>query len=224
MTQKFPVSKNKRGKKQPLFPCAPKEAKANIPVCKNPKRKELEEIGRDIYLKYNDVCKENLGVPFSEILMLTPEIGFIRRSSPEEKKKEKRKVQRQLKRNVEQGWAETDVASHLSQRVPYSARKKQRVQQYFESKTSANERTTKNKEKIKGHVPASIDGNFEQLQQNIKNWPSGTPINWSEQARKYQIRKRGSEQSPPNAGQLLKEHLRKEGIDNDQYEPPAKSE
>lgn len=41
----------------------------------------------------------------------------------------------------------------------------------------------------KTHTPKHLEGNFDQLLQDIKDWPH-QPVNWSEKARIYQIKKR----------------------------------
>jgi len=145
---------------------------------------------------------------------------LIKKQSPVERKKENRESKRKLKRSIEDVWAETDVASHLSQRVSFSTRKKQRLFQGFESKASAKERVSKRQQcgNTKTHVPTLIAGNLEQLQEDMQNWPEGK-VNWSAKAKFYEIRKQGSHLSPPNAGQLLKEYLKSQGVNIGKFEP-----
>lgn len=165
-------------------------------------------------------------MPFNTLLTLASEdTGLSIKKSPNDERKEKRHFQQELKRKIESTWAETDVECHLSQRIPFSARKKQRLAQYFETKAAANERSIKQAHRIetKYHVPTSINGDFDLLKEDIKTWNAGTPVNFSNKARAFNIRKRGAEKSPENAGQLLKEHLKKEGINIADFEPPNKS-
>ena len=58
-----------------------------------------------------------------------------------------------------------------------------------------------------------LEGDLEQLLKDIKGWPH-KPVNWSEKARFYKIRKQGgSTESVQNCGLILKEYLIKQGID-----------
>ena len=56
---------------------------------------------------------------------------------------------------------------HLSQRVSFSVRKKQRLDQGFESKKAARERVKKGT-KTKSHSPKEIGGNIDKLLRDVK--------------------------------------------------------
>lgn len=203
-------------------------------ICKltepsKPKREELTEIGQRIYSDLNKECQEKLGKSFSDILTLVPESGLAKKVSPVERKKKNRDIKRGTKRTIEEAWARTDVSSHLSQRVSFAARKKRRLQENFESKKDAANRVEKENQcegKKKSHIPQHIVGNIEQLMIDVETWPLFTDnqkaINWSQKAREYNIRKKGAEESPPNAGQLLKEYLKSREINVAQYEEREK--
>ena len=40
---------------------------------------------------------------------------------------------------------------------------------------------------------------------DVNDWKT---VNWSENAKEYQIRRKGARVPPPNAGQVLKEYLK----------------
>lgn len=155
-----------------------------------PKATELKELGQSIFKEVNSFCNSQLGKDFSEIITLVPEAGVVKKKSPVERKQMSREFKRGVKRSIEEGWAKTDVDIHLAQRVSYSVRKKQRLDQGFESKKAARERVAK-QTKEKSHSPKqeNICGNTEQLLEDVKKWPH-SPVNWSEMARKYHICKK----------------------------------
>ena len=43
-------------------------------------------------------------------------------------------------------------------------------------------------------------------------------VNWSEKAKEYQIRRKGANVPPPNAGQVLKEYLKSWGVNPDTFD------
>ncbi|KAK3748777.1 hypothetical protein QZH41_013522 [Actinostola sp. cb2023] len=92
------------------------------------------------------------------------------------------------------------------------------LQQGFETKKSAKERMTKNPQKpAKSHYPKCLEGNLHQLLEDIHSWPQ-EPVNWSEKARFYKLRKSGMNASPQNRGQILNDYLKQQGIDITPFE------
>ena len=71
------------------------------------------------------------------------------------------------------------------------------------------------KQQKRSHVPSTVDGNLVQLMLDVKDWKT---VNWSEKAREYQIRRKGASVPPPNAGQVLKEYLKSQGVNTDTFD------
>lgn len=84
---------------------------------------------------------------------------------------------------------------------------------FFETPKNAATRVQKQKElgKSKSHSPKFISGDLEDLMEDLPSWPD--KINWSEMARKFHIRKEGSEVQSQNAGQILKDNLVSQNVD-----------
>lgn len=174
-------------------------------------KKQLKSVGQEIYSTYDEKCKKNFGKTLSEILVLVPEAGLERKLSPVEKRKQKRNKLRHTKRDLENKvLIKNDTGVHLSSRDSYSARQQRRLAESFETLDEARERAIKTspKERERSHIPAlgNIIGDIDQLLIDVKSWPHG-PVNWSEQARKYNIRHKGQDSSPSNTGQILKSFL-----------------
>ena len=70
---------------------------------------------------------------------------MVKKETPVEQKNNSRKLKRSLKRSIEEEWSKTDAYIHLAQRVSYAVRKKQRMDQGFESKKAARECQQKDK-------------------------------------------------------------------------------
>lgn len=202
-------------KRRPLVDLKKKEF---LTKCSKPKTTELKEVGRSIIKEVNSFCNANLGKDFTEIITLVPEVGVVKKTSPVERKRNSREFKRGVKRSIEEEWAKTDVDIHLAQRVSFSTRKKQRLDQGFESKKAARERVAKQtKEKTHSPKQDNIDGDTDQLLNDVKEWPH-TLINWSEMARKYKICKAGSQNVPQNGGQMLQDFLIAKGVDISPYQ------
>lgn len=68
----------------------------------------------------------------------------------------------------------------------------------------------------------NITGDIDQLLIDVNSWPH-EPVNWSEKARMYNIRHKGHDSSPPNAGQMLKALLKNTtGVHMERFEKPNK--
>jgi len=112
-------------------------------------KKQLREIGQNIYSSYDEKCKENLGHSLSEILVLVPEAGLERKPSPVEKRKLKRNQQREWKKDLENSTNANDTDIHLSSRESYMSRKNRRLDQCFETIAEATERARLTPPKVK---------------------------------------------------------------------------
>lgn len=187
-----------------------------------PTKSDLKGIGENIFKTYEAHCKENLGCSFTDVILSIPPTmsGLQKRVSPTEIKKKKRDEQRKLKESLESVWKENDTNSHFALRQSFSSRQQQRLTTYFETTEQAEDRIQKTPpDRKKSHIPSpsSVEGEFERLKEDIKSWPKEN-VNWSEKAREYKIRKSSDQTTPPNAGQILKEYLKSQGIDTSQFE------
>ena len=55
------------------------------------------------------------------------------------------------------------------------------------------------------------EGKLDQLLADLESWPDGPP-NWSEKARMYNIKTKGSDSTPGNKGQLVKAFLKSKEV------------
>ena len=84
-------------------------------------QKRFNQLKESLKLLENDIfylqktCKENLGKPFSEVLLAVPKLNLQEKQSAYEKKKQRLRNQRQLKASVETLWNQSDVDAHLAQ-------------------------------------------------------------------------------------------------------------
>ena len=141
---------------------------ANIP---KPSQQEVKNIGSAIYKEFDSVCKDRLGKSFNDEVTLVPEAALQKKSSPAEAKKKNREQKRKFKKNVENSWKKNDIKLHLAQRTSYATRKRQRLEECFESTEETNDRTKRvAKRQKKSHGPRSIDGNLQQLKEDLKQW------------------------------------------------------
>lgn len=179
-------------------------------------KKQLKEVGQDLYSKINETCKENYNSTLSHILTLVPEAGLELKKSPEDKKKIVRDQKRKSKQEIENKIQENDAKAHLSLRQSYSARNEHRFAHYFETKEEARERlrTTPPNVKERSHAPSieNIEGNLTQLLNDAKSW-NDQEINWAKKAEEYGIKRKGSQEELKNKGQVLKTYLQANGID-----------
>lgn len=92
----------------------------------------------------------------------------------------------------------------------------QRIEQCFETLDEAKERRERApKRQKRSHTPSKISGNLQLLLADVPQWKK---VNWTEEAKKYNICKEGASNPPANAGQLLKEYLHKNGVDTEALE------
>ena len=122
---------------------------------------------------------------------------MVKKETPVEQKNNSRKLKRSLQRSIKEEWSKTDTDIHLAQQVFYAVRKKQRMDQGFESKKAARER----QQKI-NVIIENVGGDIDKLLDDVNQWPH-SPINWSQMAKKYKIKRAGSANVPQNGGQIL---------------------
>ena len=117
-------------------------------------------------------------------------------------------------------WDQDDVDSHLASRTSFKARDLARKNQSFETTKEARGRLAKKQPTERQHGQKEIKGKLEQLLADVNEWPvdKDNPINWSQKAIQYEIRKAGSQDSPPNAGQILKQYLQSKGVDTSKFD------
>lgn len=191
----------------------------HIPKKSQPTKGELKALGEMIVSTYDKTCKENLGKPFSEVLLAAPQLNLQEKPSAYEKKKQRLKTQRQFKASVEDMWSQTDADAHLAQRTSLAARAKQRAYQSFETLQEAKVRQEKTPPGMneRSHIPKEITGDREQVLKDVARWPH-EPVSWSAKAKQYNIRGKANETTPLNGGQILKEFLKSKGVDINPFE------
>ncbi|XP_078693315.1 uncharacterized protein LOC144923015 [Branchiostoma floridae x Branchiostoma belcheri] len=147
----------------------------------------------------------------------------------------KRKLSQQIKSSIENAQRRNnkDVEVAYATCESLRSRRKRRLAEEFESKDQAEQRTKKRKllEGLGQRTAPNKLGNFEdwaifdkeQLKQEVESYEDGANVNWTELARKYEIKKPDGE-VPSNAGQLLKLWLEKQHIDTERFgKPPLTS-
>ena len=77
---------------------------------------------------------------------------------------------------------------------------------FEEAKERAKTTPPKVRERSHTASPANIEGKLDQLLADVESWPDGPP-NWSEKARMYNIKTKGSASTTGNGGQLVKAFL-----------------
>lgn len=133
VSETFPESKQNRHKYKGPFSDIKNTSRHHVPKKAQPTKGELKAVGQMIFSTFDKTCKENLGKPFSEVLLAVPELNLQEKQSSYEKKKQRLKSQRQFKASVEAAWSQTDVNAHLAQRTSLATRAKQRAHQSFET-------------------------------------------------------------------------------------------
>ena len=143
--------------------------------------------------------------------------------SSSEKQKEKIKVLRENNSSMTKilGNKENDGTNFLSSSKSFIQYNKERMETFFVPKSIAETNVQKRfeDEKAQRRKPKVSIGKFSNYQfdktkflQDMKSIPSGTPVSWTELARKYQVRN-AQGNAPGNAGQVLFQFARPNGID-----------
>ena len=86
ISETFPESKQNRHKYKGLLSDLKNTSATHIPKKSQPKG-ELKAIGEMIVSTYDKTCKEDLGKPFSEVLLAAPQLNLQEKPSAYEKKK-----------------------------------------------------------------------------------------------------------------------------------------
>lgn len=130
-------------------------------------------------------------------------IALERKKSQSEKKKEKRKIQRDIVTKVNESFAETATITLLTEGESKRRYHRKRLAQSF----STPELNPPQPKKAKKHSPnfENVSWDTANLETTLRNWPPGTPINWSAVAREHNV-------PGGNAGQVVKEFAAEKGI------------
>ncbi|KAK3736574.1 hypothetical protein QZH41_012852, partial [Actinostola sp. cb2023] len=106
----------------------------------------------------------------------------------------------------------------LGNRQSFKARQRERLAMSFESRRAAEERLRAKVQatqcqKKKDHTGTIKDINWdkEKLKQEVDGYEDGVKINWSDLARKYDIKNK-SGNSAKNGGQIAQQYLVNEGV------------
>ena len=112
VSETFPESKQNQHKYKGPFSDINNTSRHHVPKKAQPTKGELIAVGQMIFSTCEKTCKENLGKPFSEVLLAVPELNLQEKQSPYKKKKQRLKSQRQSKASVEATWSKTDINAH----------------------------------------------------------------------------------------------------------------
>ena len=171
-----------------------------------------QKTAQNVLETISEAFEDSTGQSFTECLTQNPKTRLQARASKQEQKKKRREQLRSYKSSIEQ---ESSVSAVLGTRTSKSQFNKIRMIEGFQPTTQTEEATPKS------HIPAieNIElGNHDEetLIAEVQTLPSDK-LNWSELARKYNIKLVNSESELRNGGQVIKELLRSKGVDVDRF-------
>ncbi|XP_035663701.1 uncharacterized protein LOC118407344 [Branchiostoma floridae] len=165
----------------------------------------------------------------TQVKRILAEVQQIEVNIKKNERAKKRKYASELKRSFEEAQRvnNKDVEVAYGNTESLRARKNRRLAEEFETRAEAETRTKKRKRqeetgqrKCKKRLGNFDDwGNFDRdaLKEEVNSLEDGTAVNWTQLARKYDIK--GLDGKPlQNAGQLLKLWLQKEDINTDRFQ------
>ena len=132
--------------------------------------------------------------------------------TPEAKKDLEKEIAEDIVTQIENKWAEVELDNILADRTTYSSHERGRKRS-FETRAEAEERHARTSKRPKVHIPSVITFNGEKVLSELKNWPEGTYVNWTELATKEGVK--GN-----NKGQIIKDYARKNQIDVNKLSKP----
>ena len=150
----------------------------------------------------NTIYEEEAGTSFTDALARDRSIGLERKKTPYEKKKEKRNIQRELVSKVNESFAENATITLL---VEGESKRKYHRKQLAQSFATPEENPQPKRQKKHSPNFENVPWDTQKLESTLRNWPPGTPINWSAVAREHDIQ-------GGNAGQVAKEFAEKHEI------------
>jgi hypothetical protein len=175
---------------------------------------EAKKTAFNVLENISEAFEESTGQSFADCLNQNPKTRLQIRPTKQEQKKKRREQVRSYKSSIEQQYKESAVSAVLGTRTSKSQFNKIRMIESFQVQPQSSTAST-----IKSHTPAfdNIELRYhdeETLIAEVQSLPSDT-INWSELARKYDVRVINSDNDVKNGGQVIKEFLRNKGIDVD---------
>ncbi len=126
--------------------------------------------------------------------------GIERRKKKSEKKQVVRKIQRKFRDSTNQQFASTAALSFLSSDDSMRKYQRKRLTQSFEHQPQLK--------RVKSHIPsASVSlWDSEAIVKDVREWPDGKKMNWSELARCHGV-------TGGNVGQIVKGIVEESGVD-----------
>ena len=157
--------------------------------------------------------EEEAGTSFTDALTRDRSIGLERKKTPYEKEKEKRNIQRELVSKVNESFAKNATITLLAEGESKRKYHRKRLAQSF----STPEENSPHPKRRKKHSPSfeNVSWDTEKLESTLRNWPTGTPINWSAVAREHDIK-------GGNAGQVAKDFAEERGINIAHHSTPKR--
>ena len=174
---------------------------------------EAKKTAQNILETISESFEDSTGQSFTECLTQNPKTRLQVRATKQEQKKTRREQLRSYKSNIEQEYKESAVSAVLGMRTSKSQFNKIRMIESFQPTTQTEQATPKS------HIPALENIELgcydeETLIAEVQSLPS-EKLNWSELARKYDVKVINSESELRNGGQVIKELLRSKGVDID---------
>ena len=128
----------------------------------------------------NTIYEEETNESFEDALAKDRVIALERRKSQKEKKQEKRKIQREIVTKVNESFAEKATITPLTE-----GESKRR----YHRKRLAQSPEPPQPKKAKKHSSnfENVSWDTANLETTLRNWPPGTPINWSALAREHNV-------------------------------------
>ena len=191
-----------------------KRLKNNTPI---PLR-EAKKTALNVLENISEAFEESTGQSFTECLTQNPKTKLQIKPTKQEQKKKRREQLRSYKSSIEEQYKESAVSAVLGTRTSKSQFNKIRMIESFQPQVQTQQSTAST---LKSHTPA-LDNielrnhNEETLIAEVQSLPSDK-LNWSELARKYDVRVINSDNELKNGGQVIKELLRSEGVDVDRF-------
>eukprot|EP00058_Branchiostoma_floridae_P002597 XP_002588085.1 hypothetical protein BRAFLDRAFT_87602 [Branchiostoma floridae] len=190
-------------------------------VCNITREVEIEG-ARQIFEQADAICRKQYKRPLTDVL---PELHT---TTAEQERSKRRKILREAREQLQQASAKNnkDLIVTYGSGESLNARRVRRLAEEFETKAEAEQRSKQRKEKeASGAVKALnrlgkfadfADFDKDGMKQEVMGFENGTTVNWSELARKYNVKGKGGER-PSNAGQLIKLWLQEEGVDTERF-------
>ena len=160
------------------------------------------ECGKKVLSELNSICQESFKESFEEVITKTPRSNLVLKPSSQMKQRATRKVIRTTKRAIQNTLDQTSIETVMASRISWRRYDLIRKRQALESAPATTSPTTSRCHGSSKHLSEETK---EALLQEAETWGADQPINWTQLARAYGLKK-------ANDGQTIKEFLREHGV------------